>query len=335
MAHMIYNNDFAHVNAPAWHGIGTKLPEDASLEVWNETAGFDYTIGEATVQFDTGDERIGTFDGKKVLYRSDTKAPLAVVSDGYKVVQPRDVLEFFRDLTTDLGFKMETAGVLRRGAIYFALARTNNEAMIAGSNHKQYTLLATGCDGTLATTAQLTDVRVVCNNTLRAATDSNEQQIKVKHSTTFDAANAKQRLGVLNVDKSFELMVAELGRLASYRMVKDEASTFFAELLSPNRAKAQANSLDDLLALPVSLKGGAVATDKARAIKGLEQLERDYYMAPGACPGTAYGALQAVTHYVDHSRNQNNRDGATYSALFTQGAALKDRAFAELLNRAA
>ena len=335
MAHMINGNDFAHAGNAAWHGIGTQLPEGASLDTWAETAGFNYSIGEATVQFDLGNEHVGTFDGKKVLYRSDTKAPLSVVSDGYKVVQPREVLEFFRDLTEDMGFKMETAGVLKRGAIYFALARTNNEALIAGSVHRQYTLLATGCDGTLATTAQLTDVRVVCNNTLRAATDSHAQQVKVKHSTTFDHANAKQRLGIMSVDRSFEVMIEQLGKLASYGMNSHESSLFFAELLSPNRAKLGANDLNDLLAAPVGLVGGSVKTDKARAIKGLDQLERDYYMAPGACPGTAYGALQAVTHYVDHSRNQGNRDGATYSALFTQGAALKDRAFEELLNRAA
>jgi hypothetical protein len=32
-----------------------------------------------------------------------------------------------------------------------------------------YILLATACDGTLATTAQFTSIRVVCNNTLAIA----------------------------------------------------------------------------------------------------------------------------------------------------------------------
>ena len=38
---------------------------------------------------------IMSFDDQKVLYRSDTKAPLSVVSGRYQVVQPREVLEFY------------------------------------------------------------------------------------------------------------------------------------------------------------------------------------------------------------------------------------------------
>jgi hypothetical protein len=37
------------------------------------------------------------------------------VSNRYQVVQPREILEFYRDLTEISGFELETAGVLKEG----------------------------------------------------------------------------------------------------------------------------------------------------------------------------------------------------------------------------
>jgi len=53
-----------------------------------------------------------------------TKTPLSVVSSRYQVVQPREILEFYRDLTEVGGFELETAGVLKDGKKLWALART-------------------------------------------------------------------------------------------------------------------------------------------------------------------------------------------------------------------
>jgi hypothetical protein len=62
-----------------------------------------------------------------------------------------------------------------------------------------YILLATACDGTLATTAQFTSIRVVCNNTLAIALrgqQGNSGVVKVPHSTRFDAERVKRQLGI-------------------------------------------------------------------------------------------------------------------------------------------
>ena len=83
----------------------------------------DWTICDTPVRYLT--EQIGSlgailsFDDQKVLYRSDTKAPLSVVSSRYQVVQPSAVLEFYRDLTEVSGFELETAGVLKAGQRWF------------------------------------------------------------------------------------------------------------------------------------------------------------------------------------------------------------------------
>lgn len=190
----------AYAGERPWHGLGNKLGHEQPIEVWKQQAGMDWRIDEAEVRFVTGSNSIGVinaFPEKKVLYRSDTKAPLSVVSKRFQVVQPGEILEFYRDLTAHNGFELETAGVLREGRKFWALARTGQSTTLKGRDKVDgYLLLATACDGTLATTAQFTSVRVVCNNTLAIALGDSRSAIKVPHRSQFNPEAVKRQLGI-------------------------------------------------------------------------------------------------------------------------------------------
>ncbi|WP_306553620.1 DUF932 domain-containing protein, partial [Acidovorax sp.] len=180
MAHLVQT--MAYVGETPWHNLGQQLPAKQPIDVWAREAGMDWTIREAPVRYMATEPGTGIsaassvsalyaepmeFPDQKVLYRSDTKAPLSVVSARYQVVQPKQVLEFYRDLTEVSGYELETAGVLKAGRKFWALARTGKSSALKGNDVVHgYLLLATSCDGTLATTATPTTVRVVCNNTL-------------------------------------------------------------------------------------------------------------------------------------------------------------------------
>ena len=58
--------------------------------------------------------------------------PIGVVSQRFQVVQPGEILEFYRDLTEVGGFELETAGVLREGRKVWAMARTGQSAILKG-----------------------------------------------------------------------------------------------------------------------------------------------------------------------------------------------------------
>jgi phage/plasmid-like protein (TIGR03299 family) len=108
----------AYAGDTPWHGLGNMLAPLQPIEVWKKNAGMDWQIEQSDVRYITGNQNLGvikTFPEQKVLYRSDTKAPLAVVSKRYQVVQPGEILEFYRDLTDMGGFELETAGVLKEG----------------------------------------------------------------------------------------------------------------------------------------------------------------------------------------------------------------------------
>ena len=124
MAHEI--ESMAFVDATPWHGLGNQLTPQQPIEVWQREAGMDWNINESEVMYSVsgGDGlHLKSNPDSKVLFRSDNFNPLSVVSKRYQVVQPAEVLEFYRDLASVGGFEMETAGVLKGGKKLWALAK--------------------------------------------------------------------------------------------------------------------------------------------------------------------------------------------------------------------
>src|SRR3990167_211352 len=205
----------------------------------------DWTIREAPVRYMATEPGTGSnaassvsalyaepmeFPDQKVLYRSDTKAPLSVVSARYQVVQPKQVLEFYRDLTEVSGYELETAGVLKAGRKFWALARTGKSSALKGNDVVNgYLLLATSCDGTLATTATPTTVRVVCNNTLSIALSGTSSAIKVPHNTRFDSTVVKKQLGI--AVSQWDDFMYRMRALAERKVQWHEALGFFMNVL--------------------------------------------------------------------------------------------------------
>jgi len=109
MAHMIDTTTgraaIAYAGEAPWHKLGQQLTPGASIEEWTREAGLAYTVLESPVLFKTpATTEPEMFKGRKVLHRSDTGGALAVVSDGYHVVQPAEVMDFFGKLVDIGGF---------------------------------------------------------------------------------------------------------------------------------------------------------------------------------------------------------------------------------------
>jgi len=233
----------AYVGETPWHNLGQRLPAKQPIDVWAREAGMDWTIRETPVRYmateAAGDSASSVSDlygepmefaDHKVLYRSDTKAPLSVVGSRYQVVQPRQVLEFYRDLTEVSGYALETAGVLKAGRKFWALARTGKSAALKSNDLVNgYLLLATSCDGTLATTATPTTVRVVCNNTLSIALSGTSSAIKVPHSTSFDAQAVKRQLGI--AVSQWDGFMYRMKTLSERKVKSHESMNYFLRVL--------------------------------------------------------------------------------------------------------
>ena len=314
MAHLVEN--MAFVGDTPWHGLGNQLPANQPIEVWQREAGMDWEILESEVLY-RADYKILPYADSKVLHRSDTGKALSVVSKRYQVVQPGEVLGFYRDLVSVGGFELESAGVLKEGKKLWALAKTGQETLLKGGDQvKAYLLLATSCDGTLATTAQFTSVRVVCNNTLQMAVGDSKGAVKVPHSTSFDPKQVKQALG-LGISAWDEFM-GSMKQLTERKTNKFEAMNFLVEVLGDPSLPLQEQPNQKALQTVYALYSGEG--------KGSTM---------ASASGTAWGLVNAVTDYVDHSRRARSEDYRLDSAWFGQGAQIKQKAFEKAVALAA
>lgn len=275
----------AWVGETPWHGLGQELEAGADIDTWAVASGMDMTLGSTDVETASGI----VVPDKKIIYREDTMEGLSVVSNRYKVVQPIEVLEFFKRYAGNMNAELETAGLLFGGRRYWAMARLDGEINLGGDITRPYLLLNTSCDGSTSTTARMTSVRVVCNNTLSMATGRNSSaDVTVRHNTTWDAAAVHTELESQYL--SLRAHADMLESLARVKITDDKAENFLRKLLDKNE--------DDEVKL----------SRNSRRIMELyrgEALGADF----DSSRGTAYGLLQATTQFMDHEygRSQDTR----------------------------
>lgn len=300
-----------------WHGLGELMPAGQDIDAWAEAAGMEYRVQRAVVRFATQRlnpanalipaQMLQSIDDKLVLFRSDTGAPLGVVSDSYKVVQPREVLEFFREWAQANACTIESAGVLFGGKRYFATAKMSDGVFVGeGDKVVPYVLLSTSADGSLATEGRITTVRVVCNNTLRLASKG-ASSFRVSHRTTFKAEECR---GIIeSAHAEFGTFMETSRKLASIKVESRLAEDMTALLLTTPTRDADAARDSAGFTKIMSLFGGlgkGATLDSSRE--------------------TAWGWLNSATEYVDHHVRARSDENRTAAALWGPGADLKQRA---------
>lgn len=316
--------EMAFVGETPWHGLGQELEAGADMAAWRKAAGMDWVIESAPVCYTTADfdqnteqyinEARHTYPSRNVLYRSDTKAPLSVVSDRYKPVQPIEVLEFFNDLVTESGFRLHTAGTLFGGKRLWALAETGKFGEVSkGDGIGGFLLLSTSADKSLATTARFTSVRVVCNNTLGMATANDSSMVSFTHAREFDHEAMKAKLG--KAVESFGAFMDMAKFLRKQKLNQAQANKFVADLLvkvskidDPDYSVLETRGFEKIMGL---FDGGAKGADMAGYTK--------------------WGMLNAVTEYYDHHLPSRTNDARLNSAWFGSSDAFKAKAVDLLL----
>lgn len=318
MAHLLdFSNNranMAYVGDKPWHGLGTALPLDQPLETWRIAAGLDFEYRLASVNYL---EPALPFPNRFVVYRSDTLEPLSVVSNNYHTVQPSQILEFFRDLTEEYGFTLETAGSLKGGTVIWALAKTGRTFDLGHDEVKQYTLLMTSCDTTLATRATLTSIRVVCNNTLTAALRQEAANLIVtSHASQFDADAVKANLGL--VENTWDEFADAANQMALRPLkdvdAKEAILAIFGDPDKPVLEQPNQRAMAQVLEL---YQGGGQGA----------------YLPSSR--NTVWGLLNAVTEYQDHHAIERKPGARLASAWMGAGATIKRKAFDRCLKLAA
>ncbi len=329
MSHGITSNDkmFSVRDVP-WHGLGVVLDDyPNSIDEALEKAGLGWKISHGDVLVVKRPEWTDDFGTKyppelipakgfKANVREDTGDVLGIVSDEYEVVDNRDA---FRFLDALIGSKMhfETAGSLWGGRRVWVLARLPEYVELGGDLSATYVYVANSHDGSMAVTAAVTPIRIVCANTLGAALRHAEHGVAAQRTFRFrhmgdlqaKFAEARHILGItINYQKQFKKLADRMARepiteSALERRVLRHLWTIDDELGKVARANRE-RTIESVLSL---FRGGASAGDTT-----------------GNSPGTKWVAFNAVAEHLDYGRRYTSRTNQVQRSF--EDAALKQRA---------
>lgn len=312
--------------ANIWHRFGEQMQPGESIETWAQRARLDWRAimvpaiagleGEAFEHI-PAESRLAVVPGFRFLARSDNGHVLGYVSDGYQIVQPSEVLSWFRDyIANDSRFAIDVAGVLGQGERVWATATFNGDLTVAGEKHAARVLMVTSFDGSLATRNKMVVTRVVCQNTLAVGLGEKTPNITTRHSTKFDAERVGRELSRLAQSTERFKLVGDA--MATVHMDAHVMSDFFRKCLDIEDAEKLAD----------------LSTRKVNQLAALASAH-DRSVSEGAERFTAWSALQAVTRYADHERSTRGgeSEGAARfeSANFGSGDALKQKAMGLLM----
>lgn len=310
------------VGTKPWHGLGQELKEGASIDEWIIAAGMDWKVQRGAVRYATDAAgTIAKWDDNVVLFRSDNKLPLGLVSDGFHIVQPRAAVEFFRGLCENNGFVMRTAGTLFGGRKFWALADIGKESYVLnqGDKMKGRLLLVTACDGSMKTTVKFLAECVVCNNTLTAGlAETGGTVVKVSHRSVFNPQDVKDKLGVSDAAWNWFLETArELAEKRIDMSAGHEMTTLLigGESLPPTGKKLEEVEASRGYKKIMDLFGGDAIGSNLKGRKN-----------------TAWGWLNAVTQYADHEVSARSVDNRFNASQFGAGDQLKNDALKIAVN---
>lgn len=304
------------VRKSPWHEIGNVIPEalrSTDIETILTTAGMNWTVSKRPVRVASkpmvlasrgpkGEEVLETVyadewniptDEFSAMVRDDTGAVLGMVGKAYTPFQNADSLDLLNDVLLSGETTVETAGVLFGGKKVWVLANVPRDLTIEGDVHVPYLCVSTTHDGSGSIRADLTMLRVECQNSLRWAIRNPHllEALKEKgitspspswthrHSTNVKskAADARRILGFA-VD-FLDAYEAEIEGLMA-KVVSDGQFDRLVKGLLP-------------VADDVTDRQKANVEEKRNKVRAFYEAETD----GGKFKGTAWGVLQAFSSY--------------------------------------
>jgi phage/plasmid-like protein (TIGR03299 family) len=298
-----------------WHGLGVALDHPADSAAAIRAAGLDWRVELFTAS------AVGEpIPGALGVVRMDRREPIAVVGERYVPIQNVEAFAFFDHLIGEGHAVYETAGALDRGRRIWLLARLPGELWVTREdNVGKYLLLANSHDGKSPLRALFTPIRVVCENTLRAALSEGQSSgIRIRHVGDIrDKVQEAQRLLGISI-KYYDTFAEQAGAMAGRSLRREALDGYFKSLVpdprevDPSHAAATRQTLVRLFETG---KGNALPTVR----------------------GSLWAALNAVSELVDHERPVRVKPGESEalhrwkSAQFGSGAVLKEHAWSQAL----
>jgi phage/plasmid-like protein (TIGR03299 family) len=312
MAHLV--ESMMYVGETPWHGLGTPIPEEKKLSVREAivAAKLDWQVELRRLLIDSSEGvQSGLIDQYAVCRTSDN-AFLGIVGPDYVPLQNEDALKWFQPFLNAGEATLETAGSLKGGRYVWALARIRDGKMDVGKKDPivHYILLSNAHDGSVAVRVGFTPIRVVCNNTLTLAHESEASKLlRVRHTHHLHD-NLKRVRDIMNLARREFNATVEQYRLLQRRNIDARSLEKYVRLvfaLPENRGKELMSNIVYLF------ENG----------RGNREAGRTYW-----------GAYNAVTEYLNYFRG-GVQDSRLRSLWFGESAVINRNALSVALKMAA
>jgi phage/plasmid-like protein (TIGR03299 family) len=281
------------VETAAWHRHGTLFKrEDAPQE--GRTAMIAGGAGWSTVLEDIYRKSLPgvvpafqTIPGRKAIVRLDTGDVLNLVSDDYVDVQNVDAFTFFDPVIAAGEASFEAAGTLDGGRTIWVLVKINAPAISVGDGDlvQPYLVLTMGHGNGRAVNVTYTAVRVVCMNTVRwAEKQAGDKMISIAHRGDPQRALAVVRDGIRLSSRTFEIAADQARQLTEIGCEVKNLEQYVRDVWE--------------------------VEDGAKTPRAFERIEAEFAYGRGAklasADGTMWGAYNAVTSFLDHTRGRTD-----------------------------
>jgi phage/plasmid-like protein (TIGR03299 family) len=306
----------AYQNETPWHSLGLRLPSMTSVEQALVAGGLDWNVGLQPVFLADGRQ----VPGRRAVVRDVDNTILNTVGDLYTPVQNDDAFAILSPACRDFGVTIESAGALGQGERVWMLAKMPESIEpVKGDKVQGYFLVTTGHGDNIAYSARFTPIRVVCQNTLNAATASGVDTIRLPHLPGIEARlDAAKKL----VDRMLVAMRQTgdtFAAMAQREMTAKDVVAYIERVFPTGADQKVSTQLAERRATVADLVWSGVGADLAGS---------------SANGTTAWAAYNAVTEYFDHvvtgkAKTAGAKARANESAVFGQYAAIKADALRE------
>jgi len=288
---------FASNAQKAWHDLGQVVDGAMTAEEAIKLANLDYTVEKADVFMKTQDDTNVQVDGYYSTYRTDTNQYLGMVRSRYEVVQNKDAFSFFDSIIDSGEAIFETAGALGNGERIFLSAKLPDDFVIGTEKIEKYIMLTNSHNGTSSVVAGLTNIRVVCNNTLQAALNGLENKVSISHIIGAKD-KIKEAYKVMGIASKYNLQVEQMfNQMLDVKMSEGDLATYFTKVLKPDYI-----SIDGLTQKEMSTR-----------LQNAVDMTLDFaYNHPTQktveTTGTLWGAYNAISGVYNYGKNYKNSE---------------------------
>lgn len=289
-----------------WHNVGIITDEVMTFPRALELGKLQYVVEKLPNIHRIGDIETVS-DNSFFTYRTDTNQVLGdKLGKNYCTVQNEIALSIVEDLVEEGGI-IETAGALYDGARSFICVRLPKDIMVGGIDRvQQYAVVAAGHDGSLGIVTYLTNIRVVCNNTLQASMKK-AKKFTVRHTETAEKRTQEARKILKISYETGEEMADIYTKMVETKMWKSDFMDYVGGVILSEK------EISDIInGVPAR---NVVSTRKQNIIQDIT----GYYekgVGQKEIVGTMWGAYNAITGYYSNVKKYKDAESRMDTLVF-------------------